>query len=43
MITLPQLPYANTALSPIIDSKTIDIHYGKHHQAYVNKLNELIQ
>lgn len=43
MITLPQLPYTNTALAPIIDSKTIDIHYGKHHQAYVNKLNELIQ
>lgn len=43
MITLPQLPYSNTALSPIIDSKTIDVHYGKHHQAYVNKLNELIQ
>lgn len=42
MITLPQLPYVNTELAPIIESKTIDIHYGKHHQAYVNKLNELI-
>jgi len=42
MITLPLLPFSNTALSPIIDSKTIDIHYGKHHQSYVNKLNELI-
>lgn len=42
MITLPQLSYTNTALAPIIDSKTIDVHYGKHHQAYVNKLNELI-
>lgn len=42
MITLPSLPYSNTALAPIIESKTIDIHYGKHHQAYVNKLNELI-
>lgn len=43
MITLPQLPFANTALAPIIESKTIDLHYGKHHQGYVNKLNELIK
>jgi superoxide dismutase, Fe-Mn family len=42
MIQLPQLPFANTDLQPVIDSQTIDIHYGKHHQAYVNKLNELI-
>lgn len=42
MIALPQLPFANTALAPIIDAKTIDLHYGKHHQWYVNKLNELI-
>ena len=42
MILLPQLPYTNNALSPIIESQTIDIHYWKHHQAYVNKINELI-
>lgn len=43
MITLPQLPFEKTGLMPIIDEKTIDLHYGKHHQWYVNKLNELIQ
>lgn len=43
MITLPQLPFEKTALMPVIDEKTIDLHYGKHHQWYVNKLNELIQ
>ena len=39
---LPVLPYANTALEPVISSKTIEFHYGKHHQAYVNNLNNLI-
>lgn len=43
MIILPVLPFANTALAPIIESKTIEFHYGKHHQWYVNKLNELIK
>lgn len=43
MITLPQLPFEKTGLIPIIDEKTINLHYGKHHQWYVNKLNELIQ
>lgn len=42
MITLPQLPFNKTGLMPVIDEKTIDLHYGKHHQWYVNKLNELI-
>jgi Fe-Mn family superoxide dismutase len=40
---LPQLPYAPDALEPIISKKTIEFHYGKHHQAYVNNLNNLIQ
>lgn len=40
---LPALPYASNALEPIISEKTIGFHYGKHHQTYVNKLNELIE
>ena len=39
---LPALPYAKDALAPVISAETIDYHYGKHHQAYVNKLNELV-
>lgn len=39
---LPELPYAKDALEPHISRETIEYHYGKHHQAYVNKLNELI-
>ena len=39
---LPQLPYAPNALEPVISQKTIEFHYGKHHQAYVNNLNNLI-
>jgi Fe-Mn family superoxide dismutase len=39
---LPVLPYAMNALEPIISQKTIEFHYGKHHQAYVNNLNNLI-
>ena len=39
---LPALPYAENALEPVISAKTISFHYGKHHQAYVNKLNELV-
>lgn len=42
-ITLPKLPYAENALEPYISAKTLSFHYGKHHQAYVNKTNELIQ
>jgi Fe-Mn family superoxide dismutase len=37
---LPPLPYAYNALEPFIDAQTMEIHYTKHHQAYVNKLNE---
>jgi Fe-Mn family superoxide dismutase len=40
--SLPKLPYAENALEPVISAKTISFHYGKHHAAYVNKLNELI-
>jgi len=39
---LPVLPYAPNALEPVISQKTIEFHYGKHHQAYVNNLNNLI-
>lgn len=39
---LPLLPYAFDALEPIISQQTITFHYGKHHQAYVNNLNNLI-
>lgn len=42
MIILEKLPYDFTALEPVIDAKTVEIHYTKHHQWYVNKLNELI-
>lgn len=40
---LPKLPYGKNALEPFISEKTIEFHYGKHHQAYVNNLNNLIQ
>jgi superoxide dismutase, Fe-Mn family len=40
--TLPQLPYALDALAPHISKETLEYHYGKHHNAYVNNLNKLI-
>ncbi|MFW5793713.1 MAG: superoxide dismutase [Bacteroidota bacterium] len=40
---LPALPFDKNALEPHISQKTIEFHYGKHHQAYVNKLNGLIK
>jgi len=39
---LPALPYATDALAPVISAETIDFHYGKHHQAYVTNLNNLV-
>jgi superoxide dismutase, Fe-Mn family len=39
---LPALPYATNALEPHIDTKTMEIHHGKHHNAYVSKLNDAV-
>jgi Fe-Mn family superoxide dismutase len=41
--TLAPLPYAYDFLEPIIDAKTMEIHYGKHHQAYVTNLNAALE
>ena len=41
--TLPDLPYAKDALAPHISSETLDFHHGKHHNAYVTKLNAAIE
>ena len=40
--TLPALPYEQNALEPYISANTLSFHYGKHHQAYVNNLNNLV-
>ena len=40
--TMPSLPYANDALEPVISQETINYHYGKHLQTYVNNLNTLV-
>ena len=40
---LPALPYAQDALAPTISAETLEYHYGKHHQAYVTNLNNLIE
>jgi Fe-Mn family superoxide dismutase len=41
--TLPPLPYANDALEPHIDARTMEIHHDKHHAAYVNNLNAALE
>ncbi len=40
--TLPDLPYSHDALAPHIDAQTMQIHHGKHHNAYITKLNDAI-
>lgn len=40
---LPSLPYSKDALAPHMSSETLEIHYGKHHQAYVANLNKLVK
>ena len=41
--TLPALPYAHNALEPVIDTMTMEIHHGKHHNAYVTNLNKALE
>ncbi len=41
--TLPPLPYSNDALSPFLSAETLEIHHGKHHKTYVDKLNTLVK
>ncbi len=41
--TLPKLKYGFDALEPVIDTKTMEIHYSKHHQAYINNLNAALE
>ena len=39
---LPSLPYAESALAPVISAETVGVHYGKHHKGYVDTLNQLV-
>lgn len=43
MITIPKLPFTKDALEPYISSRTLDFHYGKHHNAYVVNTNKLLE
>ncbi len=40
--SLPALPYADTALEPAISAETLSFHHGKHHQAYIDKTNDVV-
>ena len=42
-IMLPELPYAQNALEPVISARTLEFHHGKHHNAYVTNANNLIK
>jgi len=42
LVTLPPLPYGQSALDPVISANTLGFHYGKHHKTYVDTLNKLI-
>ena len=42
-IMLPELPYAQDALEPVVSARTLDFHYGKHHNAYVTNANAMIK
>ena len=41
--SLPDLPYAHDALEPHVDARTMEIHHGKHHNAYVTNLNKALE
>ena len=41
--TLPELPWTADALAPVVSGKTIELHHGKHHRAYIDKTNELVK
>ncbi|MBP8645425.1 MAG: superoxide dismutase [Syntrophobacteraceae bacterium] len=43
IVTLPDLPYAKEALEPYISARTLDFHHGKHHKAYVDNANKLLE
>lgn len=43
LFTLPKLPYEYDELEPFIDARTLEIHHGKHHAIYVNKLNNVLE
>ncbi len=43
MFTLPPLPYPNSALEPVISRESLELHHGKHHKGYVDKLNDALR